>query len=110
MLVERKYSLFYDEYKCVRSNYHYHIQMNKQYLHCRYNEGLVDIMASSIEMVGSPRVMFTDAKTSTPVRYAFLPMFIPMDFILLLDIICSRGPGKCGKVKEIRKHLPVFDA
>lgn len=93
-------------------NCHYHIQMNKQYLHCRYNEGLVDIMASSIEMVGSPRVMLTDAKTSTPVRYAFHLMFIPMDSILLLhvDIICSRGPGKCGKVKEIRKHLPVFDA
>eukprot|EP00057_Strongylocentrotus_purpuratus_P009593 XP_011664067.1 PREDICTED: protein strawberry notch homolog 1 isoform X3 [Strongylocentrotus purpuratus] len=38
----------------------------------KYNEGLVDIMASSIEMVGSPRVMFTDAKTSTPVSHVSL--------------------------------------
>nr|XP_054771437.1 uncharacterized protein LOC129279369 [Lytechinus pictus] len=38
----------------------------------RYNEGLVDIMASSIEMVGNPRPLFTDAKTSSPVSHVSL--------------------------------------
>ena len=32
----------------------------------RYSEGLVDIKASSVEMLGEPKQVFVDAKTSTP--------------------------------------------
>ena len=38
----------------------------------RYNEGLVDIMASSVEMLGEPKVVFQEANNSShnPTKYA----------------------------------------
>ncbi|XP_071502207.1 uncharacterized protein [Diadema antillarum] len=38
----------------------------------RYSEGLVDIMASSIKLLGTPQQIFKEAVTSTPIRHISL--------------------------------------